>query len=131
MSRRFRLQTSHASKASAARINFNKSEPSLWGSRGYDGHGESGPRPSDSTAAPLRASIRAQAAGDSPPSPQTCSPLVRAGFSGGPTSLAQVRPGIALLVALGIEHLRTRIFRSIELQDHPLGIRNAGVRCRV
>ena len=54
-----------------------------------------------------------------------------AAFSSGPTSLAQVRPGIALLVALRIEHLRTRIFRGIELQDHPLGIRNAGVRCRV
>src|ERR1700674_394553 len=52
-------------------------------------------------------------------------------FSGGPTSLAQVRPGVAILVALGIEHLRTRIFRGIELQDHPLGIRNTGVRCRV
>ena len=48
-------------------------------------------------------------------------------LSGGPASLAQVRPGIAILVALGIEHLRTRIFCGIELQDHPLGIRNAGV----
>ena len=45
-------------------------------------------------------------------------------FSGGPTTQAQVRPGIAILVALRIEHLRTRIFRGIELQDHPLGIRS-------
>ena len=131
MSRRFRLHTSHAFKASAARINFNKSELSLWGSRGYDRHGESG------RGHQIRQRVRRESVFVLKP-PETLhrrhQPVAHwfvAVFSGGPTSLAQVRPGITILVALRMEHLRTRIFRGIELQDHPLGIRNAGVRYRV
>src|SRR6267143_1016839 len=52
-------------------------------------------------------------------------------FSAGPPSPAEVRPGTAILVALGIQNLRTRVFRGVELKDHPLGIWNARIRCRV
>src|SRR5882762_6485593 len=52
-------------------------------------------------------------------------------FSAGPSSPAEVRPGTAIRVTLGIQNLRTRVFRGVELKDHPLGIWNPRIRCRV
>src|SRR5208283_1893206 len=51
--------------------------------------------------------------------------------SAGPPGPAEIRPGTAINVAFGIQRFRTRIFRGVELKDHPLWIRNAGIRCRV
>jgi hypothetical protein len=51
-----------------------------------------------------------------------------ASLSAGPPSEADVLPGTALCVALRIQDLRTRIFRGIELKDHPLRIWNARIR---
>src|SRR5207245_2416802 len=48
-----------------------------------------------------------------------------------PPTSAAVRPGPAIIVALGIQDLRTRVFRGVELEDHPLRIWNARIRCRV
>src|SRR5580704_19162849 len=44
---------------------------------------------------------------------------------------AEVLPSASFRVALRIQDLRTRVFRSVKLKDHPLRIRNAGIRCRV
>src|SRR3984957_20982589 len=48
-----------------------------------------------------------------------------------PPGPAQVLPGTTIRVALGIQGLRARVFRGVELEDHPLRIRNARIRRRV
>src|SRR5882672_10876074 len=53
------------------------------------------------------------------------------GSSAGPPGSAEVPPRAAIGVALGIQDLRTRVFRGVELQDHPLRIWNARIRRRV
>jgi hypothetical protein len=53
------------------------------------------------------------------------------GLSAGPPGPAEILPGTAIRVALGIQDLRTRVFRGVELKDHPLRIRNARIRRRV
>src|SRR5882672_2428265 len=60
-------------------------------------------------------------------------PLVSASRSpsAGPPSPAEILPGTAIHIAFRIQRLGTRIFRGIELEDHPLRIRNAGIRRRV
>jgi len=47
------------------------------------------------------------------------------GSQAGPPGPAEVFPGTAIHVTLGMQDLRTRVFRSVELKDHPLRIRNA------
>ena len=49
----------------------------------------------------------------------------------GPAGPAEVFPRTAIRITLGIQDLRTRIFRSVELKYHPLRIRNARIRRRV
>src|ERR1700720_801074 len=51
--------------------------------------------------------------------------------SAGPPGPAEILPGTAVNVALGIQSLRTRVFRGVELKDHPLRIRNARIGRRV
>jgi len=48
-------------------------------------------------------------------------------LSAGPPGLAEILPGTAINVALGIQSFRTRVFRGVELKDHPLRIRNARI----
>jgi hypothetical protein len=48
-------------------------------------------------------------------------------LSSGPSSEPQIPPGAAIRVALGMQDLRARILRSVELQHHPLRIRNTGI----
>src|SRR5271157_4988320 len=63
--------------------------------------------------------------------------LVRAFVSGsealsaGPARPAKVLPGTAIHIALRIQGLRTGVFRGIQLEHHPLRVRNAGIRGRV
>src|SRR6202042_2433224 len=52
-------------------------------------------------------------------------------LSAGPARPAEILPGTAIHIALRIEGLRTRVFRGIELEHHPLRIRNARIRGRV
>src|SRR5450631_1106226 len=52
-------------------------------------------------------------------------------LSAGPPCSAEVLPGTAILVALRMQDLRTRVFRGVELKDHPLRIRNTRIRRRV
>src|ERR1019366_5049650 len=52
-------------------------------------------------------------------------------LSAGPPGPAEILPGTAIHIALRIQGLRTRVFRGIELKDHPLRIRNARIRRRV
>src|ERR1700691_4597743 len=52
-------------------------------------------------------------------------------LSAGPLGPAEVCPGTAFRITLGMQALRTRVFRSVELKDHPLRIRNARIRRRV
>src|SRR4029077_18114690 len=52
-------------------------------------------------------------------------------LSAGPPGPAEILPGTAIYVALGIQRLRPRIFRGVELQHHPLRIRNTRMRGRV
>src|SRR5882757_118300 len=47
------------------------------------------------------------------------------------TEPAEVLPGAPIRVALRIQDLRTWVFRSVELKDHPFRIRNARIRRRV
>jgi len=51
--------------------------------------------------------------------------------SGGPPRAPKILPGTTIRVALGIQNLRARVFRGVELKDHPLRIRNARIRRRV
>ena len=52
-------------------------------------------------------------------------------LSAGPPGPAEILPGTAINVALGIQSFRTRVFRGVELKDHPLRIRNARIGRRV
>src|ERR1700687_763016 len=52
-------------------------------------------------------------------------------LSAGPPGPAEILPGTAIHIALRIQRLLTRVFRGIELKDHPLRIRNARIRRRV
>jgi hypothetical protein len=52
-------------------------------------------------------------------------------LSAGPPAPAQILPGTAINVALGIQSFRTRVFRGVELKDHPLRIRDARIGRRV
>jgi hypothetical protein len=49
-------------------------------------------------------------------------------LSAGPARLAEILPGTAIHIALRIQGLRTRVFRRVELEHHPLRVRNARVR---
>jgi hypothetical protein len=49
-------------------------------------------------------------------------------LSAGPARPAEILPGTTIHIALRIQGLRTRVFRRIELEHHPLWVRNAGVR---
>src|ERR1700692_2844826 len=53
------------------------------------------------------------------------------GLSAAPPAPSEILPGTAINVALGIQSFRTRVFRGVELKDHPLRIRNTGIRCCV
>src|SRR6202035_5425563 len=46
----------------------------------------------------------------------------------GPLGPTEVPPGTTIRVALGMQGLRTRVFRGVKLEDHPLRIRNARIR---
>ena len=52
-------------------------------------------------------------------------------LSAGPARPAEILPRTAIRIALRIEGLRTRVFRRIELEHHPLRVRNARIRGRV
>src|SRR5208282_5067055 len=49
-------------------------------------------------------------------------------LSAGPARPAKILPGTAIHITLRIQGLRTRVFRGIELEHHPLRIRNARIR---
>ena len=49
-------------------------------------------------------------------------------LSAGPARPAEILPGTAIHIALRIEGLRTRVFRGIELEHHPLRVWNARIR---
>src|ERR1019366_1674014 len=49
-------------------------------------------------------------------------------ISARPPGPAQILPETAIRVSLRMQGLRTRVFRGVELKDHPLWIRNARVR---
>src|ERR1700692_4881178 len=53
------------------------------------------------------------------------------GLSAAPPAPSEILPGTAIDVALGIQSFRTRVFRGVELKDHPLRIRNARIGRRV
>lgn len=48
-------------------------------------------------------------------------------LSSGPPSEPQIPPGAAICVALRMQDLRARVLRGVELQHHPLRIRNTGI----
>src|ERR1700694_2948124 len=52
-------------------------------------------------------------------------------LSAGPPGPSEILPGTAIYVALRIQGLRTRVFRGVELKNHPLRIWNARIRRRV
>jgi hypothetical protein len=52
-------------------------------------------------------------------------------LSAGPACPAEILPGTAICIALRIKGLRTRVFRRIELEHHPLRVRNTRIRGRV
>src|ERR1700733_868990 len=52
-------------------------------------------------------------------------------LSTGPARPAEILPGTAIRIALRIKGLRTRVFRSVELEHHPLRVGNARIRGRV
>src|SRR5271156_2635126 len=52
-------------------------------------------------------------------------------LSAGPPGAAEILPGTAIHIALRIQGFRTRVFRGIELQAHPLRIRDTRIRRRV
>src|SRR5712691_6842042 len=56
---------------------------------------------------------------------------LRQRLSAGPLGPAKVLPLTAIRIALGMQNLRTRILRGVELKDHPPWIRNARIRGRV
>jgi hypothetical protein len=51
--------------------------------------------------------------------------------SAGPPRPAEILPGTTIHIALRMQGLRTRVFRGIELENHPLRVRNARIRGRV
>ena len=52
----------------------------------------------------------------------------RKALSAGPTGPAQILPRATIHIALRIEGLRTRVFRRVELEHHPLRVWNARIR---
>jgi Flavodoxin-like fold len=52
-------------------------------------------------------------------------------LSAGPPGPAQIPPGTAINITLGVQSFRTRVFRGVELQDHPLRIRDARIGRRI
>jgi hypothetical protein len=48
-------------------------------------------------------------------------------LSAGPARPPEIIPGTAIRIALRIQGLRTRVFRGIELEHHPLRVRNARI----